>query len=302
MSAALPKPFLARFPRLPDFVALARLDRPIGIWLLLWPTLWAVYIAGNGMPSARILIIFTLGVVLMRSAGCVINDWADRNVDGQVTRTKGRPLASGKVKPNEALVLFGVLVLASAALLPFLNKATFYWSFGAIGLATLYPFMKRFTHLPQVVLGAAFSWAIPMAFVAQGETPGPLCWLLYAANLCWTVAYDTQYAMVDREDDLNAGIKSTAILFGDMDLMIIGCLQGLFLLALWMLGSRLGLAWPFFVSLAGAAALFVVQFRRSEAREAAGCFSAFLHNHWVGAALFAGVFFGYLLRSAPVAG
>jgi 4-hydroxybenzoate polyprenyltransferase len=202
MSAALLKPLLTRFPRLPDFIALARLDRPIGIWLLLWPTLWAVYIAGNGMPSARILIIFTLGVVLMRSAGCVINDWADRHVDGQVQRTKDRPIVSGKVRANEALVLFVALVAAAAALLPFLNKATFYWSFGAIGLATLYPFMKRFTHLPQVVLGAAFSWSIPMAFVAQGETPGPACWLLYAANLCWTVAYDTQYAMADREDDL----------------------------------------------------------------------------------------------------
>jgi 4-hydroxybenzoate polyprenyltransferase len=302
MSIALPKPVLARFPRLPDFIALARLDRPIGIWLLLWPTLWAVYIAGNGLPSARILIIFTLGVVLMRSAGCVINDWADRHVDGQVRRTKDRPLASGKITPNEALVLFAVLVLAAAALLPFLNKPTFYWSFGALGLATLYPFMKRYTHLPQVVLGAAFSWSIPMAFVAQGETPGPACWLLYAANLCWTVAYDTQYAMADREDDLKAGIKSTAILFDDMDLLIIGCLQGLFLLALWMLGNRLGLGWPFFVSLGAAAVLFVVQYRRCEAREAEGCFSAFLHNHWVGAVVFAGVFGGYLLTTAPVAG
>lgn len=302
MSAALLKPILARFPRLPDFIALARLDRPIGIWLLLWPTLWAVYIAGNGMPSARILIIFTLGVVLMRSAGCVINDWADRHVDGQVQRTKDRPIVSGKVRANEALVLFVVLVAAAATLLPFLNKATFYWSFGAIGLATLYPFMKRFTHLPQVVLGAAFSWSIPMAFVAQGETPGPACWLLYAANLCWTVAYDTQYAMADREDDIQAGIKSTAILFDDMDLLIIGCLQAMFLLALWMLGNRLGLAWPFFVAIIGAAALFVVQYRRSEQREATGCFSAFLHNHWVGAVLFAGVFFGYLLKTAPVVG
>lgn len=301
MSAALPKPLLARLPRLPDFIALARLDRPIGIWLLLWPTLWAVYIAGNGLPSPRILLIFSLGVVLMRSAGCVINDWADRDFDGQVSRTRDRPLASGKVRPNEALVFFVVLVLASALLLPFLNRDTFWWSFGALGLATLYPFMKRYTHLPQIVLGAAFSWAIPMAFVAQGETPGPVCWLLYAANLSWTVAYDTQYAMADREDDIEAGIKSTAILFGDMDVLIIGCLQAMFLLALWMLGNRLGLAWPFFVSLGAVTALFVVQYRRCAAREADGCFAAFLHNHWVGAVLFAGVFLGYLLKSAPVA-
>ncbi|MDO8267389.1 MAG: 4-hydroxybenzoate octaprenyltransferase [Moraxellaceae bacterium] len=299
MAASLLTPLLSRLPRLPDFVALARLDRPIGIWLLLWPTLWAVYIAGNGMPSWRILLVFTLGVVLMRSAGCVINDWADRNLDGQVTRTKDRPIASGKVKPNEALFLFAGLLLASALLLPFLNKATFYWSFGALGLATLYPFMKRHTHLPQVVLGAAFSWAIPMAFVAQGETPGPICWLLYVANLCWTVAYDTQYAMVDRDDDIEAGIKSTAILFGDMDLLIIGCLQGLFLLALWMIGNRLELAWPFFVSVVAAAVLFAMQYRRCESREAAGCFAAFLHNHWVGAVLFAGVFLGYLFKAAP---
>lgn len=302
MIADLLKPVLARLPRLPDFIALARLDRPIGIWLLLWPTLWAVYIAGNGTPSARILILFTLGVVLMRSAGCVINDWADRNVDGLVSRTKDRPLASGKIKPHEALIFFVALVAAAALLLPFLNKATFYWSFGALGLAMLYPFMKRFTHLPQVVLGAAFSWAIPMAFVAQGETPGPVCWLLYAANLCWTVAYDTQYAMVDRDDDIEAGIKSTAILFGDMDLLIIGSLQAMFLLALWMLGNRLGLAWPFFASIAGAAVLFGVQYRRCESREPSACLSAFLHNHWVGALLFAGLFLGYLFKTLPIAG
>ncbi|MDP2228167.1 MAG: 4-hydroxybenzoate octaprenyltransferase, partial [Moraxellaceae bacterium] len=240
------------------------------------------------------------GVVLMRSAGCVINDWADRDVDGQVTRTKDRPLASGQVRPKEALLLFAVLVAASAALLPFLNMATFYWSFGALGLATLYPFMKRLTHLPQVVLGAAFSWAIPMAFVAQGQTPGPVCWLLYAANLCWTVAYDTQYAICDREDDIEAGIKSTAILFGDMDLPIIASLQTLFLFALWMLGARLELAWPWQAGLAAAALLFAWQFKHCEKREPAACLDAFRHNHFVGAVLFAGLFFGYLFKSAPV--
>jgi 4-hydroxybenzoate polyprenyltransferase len=285
-----------RFPRLPDFVALARLNRPIGIWLLLWPTLWAVFIAGNGHPPASILLIFSLGVVLMRSAGCVINDFADRDFDGQVWRTKGRPLATGKVRPKEALAFFALLVGLAALLLPFLNLTTFYWSFGALAIAVAYPFMKRYTFLPQVVLGAAFSWGIPMAFTAQGQTPGLVCWLLYVANLGWTVAYDTQYAMADRADDLKAGIKSTAILFGAQDRLIIGILQALFLVLLAVLGWQLGLAWPFYVALAGALGLFGWQARLTREREPAACLAAFLHNHWVGALLFAGLYLGYLLR------
>jgi len=230
-------PLLARFPRLPDFLKLARFDRPIGIWLLLWPTLWAVYIAGNGNPPLRILLVFGAGVVLMRAAGCVINDIADRKVDGQVARTKERPLATGRIQTREAAAFFILLLALAASLLLFLNKATFYWALGAVAIASLYPFMKRYTYLPQVVLGAAFSWGIPMAFVAQGKAPGPECWLIFAGNLCWTVAYDTYYAMADREDDLKAGIKSTAILFGDMDLLMIGMLQAIFLFALWLLGG-----------------------------------------------------------------
>ncbi|HEX4870450.1 MAG TPA: 4-hydroxybenzoate octaprenyltransferase [Moraxellaceae bacterium] len=301
MSNALAAPLLARFPRLPDFLRLARFDRPIGIWLLLWPTLWAVYVAGDGRPPLAIIAVFSLGVVLMRAAGCVINDLADRDFDGQVWRTRERPLASGRIKAREAAAFFILLLALAASLLLFLNRATFYWSFGAVLLASLYPFMKRYTHLPQVVLGAAFSWGIPMAFVAQGKTPGPECWLIFAGNLCWTVAYDTWYAMADREDDLKAGIKSTAILFGDMDLMIIGSLQAMFLLALWMLAGRLGLGWPFLVALAGAAGLFAWQFRVAGDREPQPCLQAFLHNHWVGATVFAGLFLAYLFKAAPVA-
>lgn len=300
MLARLHQRFPVFFARAPHFIALMRLDRPIGIWLLLWPTLLAVFIAGDGRPAGHILFIFVLGVVLMRSAGCVINDWADRGFDGAVARTRGRPIPAGLLQPKEALLLFAVLVTAAALLLPFLNLATFYWSFGALGLATLYPFMKRYTHLPQVVLGAAFSWAIPMAFVAQGQAPGPVCWLLYAANLCWTVAYDTQYAMCDRDDDLKAGIKSTAILFGDMDLPIIASLQALFLFALWLLGGRLDLAWPWYAGIAAAALLFAWQLRHAADRAPARCLEAFLHNHRVGAVLFAGLVFGYLFKTAPV--
>ena len=282
--------------RLPLYAEVMRLHRPIGIWLLLWPTLWAVWIAGNGKPAWDIVLIFTLGVVIMRSAGCVINDWADRDFDGQVTRTQGRPIADGRLPSREALYLFSALILCAAALLPFLNLQTFFWSFGALALAGLYPFMKRFTYLPQVVLGAAFSWAIPMAFVAQDQSPGLLCWLLYAANLVWTVAYDTQYAMADRDDDLKAGIKSTAILFGRFDLAIIGVLQGLFLLMMTLLGLtlRLGPVWPVAVGVAGG--LFVWQFRHSRDRVASHCTEAFLNNHKAGMVLFAGLAIGYALR------
>lgn len=284
--------------RLPDFIALTRLDRPIGIWLLLWPTLWALWIAGDGHPSAHIVLIFALGVVLMRSAGCVINDYADRDIDGQIWRTVKRPLATGRISSKEALIVFGLLIGVSASLLLFLNRTTFYWSFGALALATVYPFMKRHTYLPQVVLGAAFSWAIPMAFVAQGKAPDTLCWLLYSANLAWTVAYDTQYAMADRDDDIKAGVKSTAILFADMDLFIIACLQLMFLVGLSLVGQQLQLGWPWWVGLAGIVGLFASQLKLTWQRQPEACLAAFKANHLIGAWVFVALTCGWLFRAS----
>ncbi len=282
--------------RLPLYAEVMRLHRPIGIYLLLWPTLWAVFIAAHGQPCLKIVLIFSIGVVLMRSAGCVINDWADRNFDGQVTRTKDRPIASGRLSAREALYLFVFLIACSALLLPFLNLTTFFWSFGALALASLYPFMKRFTYLPQLVLGAAFSWAIPMAFVAQEQSPNVICWLLYAANLLWTVAYDTQYAMADREDDLKIGVKSTAILFGDFDLAIIGLLQSVFIALMAIIGYMLHLGMIWSVTLGICVGLFVWQWRHSRDRIAVHCTEAFLHNHKIGMIIFIGLYLSYSLR------
>ncbi|MDO8697789.1 MAG: 4-hydroxybenzoate octaprenyltransferase [Pseudomonas sp.] len=283
-------------PRAWDFIQLMRLDKPIGIYLLLWPTLWALWIAAKGVPSVANLLIFVFGVILMRSAGCVINDYADRNFDGHVKRTEARPLASGKVQPREALALFGVLLAISLALVLCTNSRTIWLSFGAVALAACYPFMKRYTYYPQVVLGAAFSWGIPMAFTAQtGELPAAL-WLLYLANLLWTVAYDTYYAMVDRDDDLKVGVKSTAILFGDADRLIIGCLQGLALLCLLLAGARFELGACYYLGLAVAAGCFAWQLWSTRKREPQACFAAFLHNHWAGLAIFLGIVADYALR------
>ena len=283
-------------PRAWDFIQLMRLDKPIGIYLLLWPTLWALWIAAKGVPSVANLLIFVFGVILMRSAGCVINDYADRNFDGHVKRTEARPLASGKVQPREALALFGVLLAISLALVLCTNSRTIWLSFGAVALAACYPFMKRYTYYPQVVLGAAFSWGIPMAFTAQtGELPAAL-WLLYLANLLWTVAYDTYYAMVDRDDDLKVGVKSTAILFGDADRLIIGCLQGLALLCLLLAGARFELGVYYHLGLAVAAGCFAWQLWSTREREPQACFAAFLHNHWAGLAIFLGIVADYGMR------
>ena len=241
-------------PRAGDFIALMRLDKPIGIYLLLWPTLWALWIAGKGQPSIANLLIFVTGVILMRSAGCVINDYADRKIDGHVARTRLRPLASGRITSSEAILLFCLLVSASFVLVLLTNADTVWLSFGGVALAACYPFMKRYTYYPQVVLGAAFSWGMPMAFVAQTGTLPTDAWLLYIANLLWTVAYDTYYAMTDREDDLKIGVKSTAILFGDADRAIIATLQGLALACLLLAGQRFELGVYYHLGLLVAAA------------------------------------------------
>lgn len=279
--------------RLRQYALLMRLDRPIGSLLLLWPTLWALWIAGAGHPDPRVVIVFVLGVVLMRSAGCVINDYADRHVDPHVARTRARPLASGKVAPREALWLFAILCAAAFALVLTMNTYTVLLSFGALALAAVYPFMKRYTHLPQVVLGMAFGWAIPMAFAAETGTVPPLAWLLFVANVLWTTAYDTMYGMVDRNDDLRIGVKSTAILFGEADRVLIALLMGMALFALVLIGRQAGLGMFYYLGLAAAAALALYQLYLIRHRDGAGCFKAFLNNNWFGAAVFVGIAFDY---------
>lgn len=277
------------------YLQLMRADKPIGIYLLLWPTIWALLIAAQGQVPLNILIVFVLGVVVMRSAGCVINDYADRHVDGSVERTQGRPIASGQVTEREALGLFVGLLVVALGLVLTLNMETIILSFGALLLATVYPFMKRYTHLPQVVLGAAFSWAIPMAFMAvTGNVPW-LAWVLYVSNLLWTVAYDTQYAMVDRDDDLRIGVKSTAILFGPMDRLIIAILQLLALGLLFLIAKVMTLSWPFYISLAVGAGFFAYQHYLIKDREKAKCFQAFLNNHYVGMIIAIGLVGHYLI-------
>lgn len=283
------------------YMQLTRFDKPVGIELLLWPTLWGVMLAAMGqaqqqgavagLPSLKLFIIFALGAILMRAAGCAINDFADRKVDGHVTRTKGRPLADGRLSGREAIAAFVVLVLLSACLLLFLPIEVFYWSLGAVVLAFIYPFMKRFTHLPQVFLAAAFGWAIPMAYVAVQGAPDIWCWLVFIAYMCWTVAYDTQYAMADRADDLKIGVKSTAILFGRFDIVIISILQVTFLLimgvVLWHYFALTSLSIIPVFGLALVAMMFTKQNSACASRQPIPCFQAFLANIWVGRYLFA---------------
>lgn len=273
---------------------LMRTDKPIGALLLLWPTLWALWVATPGVPPLGILVVFIAGVWLMRAAGCVVNDYADRKFDGHVKRTANRPLPSGAVSEKEARNLFIVLVLLAFVLVLTLNLMTILLSVAALALAWTYPFMKRYTHLPQVVLGAAFGWSIPMAFAAVSESVPLSCWLMFLANILWAVAYDTLYAMVDRDDDVKIGIKSTAILFGQHDKLIVGILQVLVLVLMGVVGWLNGLGWAFYASVAVAGALFVWQQKMIVHRDRDACFKAFLNNNYVGLALFVGLAVSYL--------
>ncbi len=291
----LEKPVIAEnWPKIKPFFELMRLDKPVGIYLLLWPTLWALWVAAKGIPDFSVLLIFTLGVIFMRSAGCVINDYADRKVDGHVGRTVNRPLITGAVTSKQALILFFGLLVTSFLLVLFTNTLTIQLSFAGAALAAIYPFMKRHTHLPQVFLGAAFSWAIPMAFAAQADELPKYLWLIYMANLSWTVAYDTMYAMVDRDDDIKIGVKSTAILFGDADKVMIGILQAITIFCLLLLGSELALNAFYYLGLAVATALMVYQQKLIRGRDKAGCFAGFLNSHWVGVAVWIGLVLAYL--------
>lgn len=275
--------------RLGLYAQLIRFEKPIGFYLLLWPTLWALAVAGEGSPDGWILFVFVAGSFLMRSAGCAINDYADRDIDLHVARTRERPLTSGKIAPGEVLAVFAVLALIAFLLVLSLDRFTIMLSFGGILLAASYPFMKRYHYLPQVHLGAAFGWAVPMAFAAlTGEVP-KVAWLLYVASLVWTVAYDSMYSMVDREDDLKLGVKSTAILFGDYDRVMIAVFQFLFLLALVLVGVDLEFTAAYYLGLGVATLLMAYEQFLIADRVPAHYFSAFLHNHWVGAAVFAGI-------------
>ena len=281
--------------RLEAYYYLCRFDKPIGTELVFWPTMWAMWIANKGIPDIKILIPMILGTIFMRAAGCAINDFADRKVDGHVERTKTRPLATGVISAKEAIFVFLFLVAASAAMLLFLPIETFYWSFGALFLAFIYPFMKRYTHLPQVFLGAAFSWSIPMGYTAVGVEPNLTCWLLYFGNLAWTVAYDTQYAITDREFDLKIGVKSTAILFDKYDIEIISLLQASSIVLIGVAFYLENILIPF-----GAAALilvfldFIYQWTKTKNRDPQRCFWAFRHNRWVGLIIFVGIFMAFI--------
>jgi 4-hydroxybenzoate polyprenyltransferase len=275
--------------RLEQYAILVRLDRPIGILLLLWPTMISLWIAAQGWPDPLVLVVFILGVVLMRSAGCAINDYADRDIDGSVARTRNRPIVTGKVSDKEALAVFAVLSLCAFGLVLLMNRLTIMMSLVGVVLAASYPFMKRFHFLPQVHLGAAFGWTVPMAFTAQANELTPVTWLLFFATVLWTTAYDTMYAMADREDDLKIGVKSTAILFGPLDKKIIGVIQAMLIFNLLLIGQRAELSGFYYTGVAAATVLAAWQQYLIKDRDPALCFQAFLNNNWFGIVLFAGL-------------
>ncbi len=288
-------PRLSLPERLREYALLIRLDRPIGTYLVMWPMLWALWIAAAGRPDPKVFVVFMAGAFLMRSAGCAINDYADRNFDPYVARTRERPLAARRIHPNEALVVFAVLVLVAFALVLTLNVLTIVLATAAALLAATYPFLKRITNLPQYYLGVAFAWGTPMAFAAQNGAVPPVAWLLFLAVILWTAAYDTIYAMIDRPDDLEIGVKSTAILFGPADRLVVGIMQALFLLCLWGAGELAGLGTWFVAGLVAAGMSLVYQQVLIADRDPDLCFRAFLNNNTLGALVFAGIALDYLL-------
>jgi 4-hydroxybenzoate polyprenyltransferase len=286
--------------RLHQYWLLTRLNKPIGILLLLWPTLWALWIAAGGFPGWTLFIVFILGTVLMRSAGCAINDYADRHIDLHIERTKNRPLTSGAISSKEAILVAVVLALLAFSLLVFTNKTTVLMSFVALALAIIYPFSKRFTHLPQVFLGAAFSWGIPMAYTALEVPLDKTTWLLFITSVLWALVYDTQYAMVDRDDDLKIGVKSTAILFGDADVVIISSIQVIILMTLVLIGRQLTLGSFYYLSLLVGAGLVIYQYLLIRQRDKQRCFTAFLNNNYFGMAIFIGIVLHYTFQYSSV--
>jgi len=284
------------FDRPQQYWLLARFDKPIGILILLWPALWALWLASSGSPDLLVLTVICCGVVLMRAAGCVINDYADRNLDPHVERTKLRPMAAGKVQPKEALIVFTVLSLTAFAMVLLLNTYTILLSFGGVFLAASYPFMKRYTQLPQAYLGIAFGWAVPMSFAAQSNEIPLVAWLMYLATALWALVYDTMYAMVDKEDDLKIGIKSTAILFGDKDREIMAVLQVIIMLLMIQVGRLQDLSWIYYVTLACASLFFVYQQKLIFYRDKKDCFKAFLNSNWFGLTIFVGLVLEFALK------
>lgn len=280
------------------YARLVRLDKPVGIFLLLWPTMWALFIASVGIPTIKNLVIFTLGVILMRSAGCAINDYADRDIDPHISRTRKRPIASGELEPEEGLFVFALLVFIAFLLVLFLNRLTFYFAIGGALLATTYPFMKRIHFLPQVHLGVAFAWSVPMAFTAvSNDYPPPIAWLIFTCAVLWTTAYDTMYAMADREEDIKIGVKSTAILFGPLDKFAIGLMQLLVIVCLILIGMNAKLSWAYYAGVSVGLGFFIYQQALIKHRFADRCFFAFLNNQYFGLVIFLGILGHYLLQN-----